>query len=190
MASWSDGAAYLEQQRDPRTVTPLAPSRPTKTSSPTRCQTRHWRLQRSPPSIRRLRICLYPYAPRAAPCSCSAFPQPRLEPTSPPSIRPTKISSPTRCPTRRSRMQRAWMPMLSCAGHYHRDIYPRVVIFVETRKAVHLGNSRGLRLHPLRFVRVRALVELHHILIGGHDALNMLIGELDLPGQWPRRNPC
>jgi hypothetical protein len=85
-------------------------------------------------------------------------------------------------------MQRAWMPMLSCAGHYHRDIYPRVVIFVETRKAVHLGNSRGLRLHPLRFVRVRALVELHHILIGGHDALNMLIGELDLPGQWPRRN--
>src|SRR5262249_54327291 len=52
--------------------------------------------------------------------------------------------------------------------------------FVETCKAVHLGNSRGLRFHPrVRFVR-RALIELRHVLKRGHDTLNMLLGELDL----------
>src|SRR2546430_11297609 len=59
---------------------------------------------------------------------------------------------------------------------------PRVVIFGEARKAVLLGNSLGLRLHLriIRFVRIRALVELRHVLMGGHDPLNVLLGELDL----------
>src|SRR5262245_40482220 len=67
------------------------------------------------------------------------------------------------------------------AGHYHRDIYPRIVILLEVRKAILLGNSRSLRLHlQIRFVRIYSLVELRHVLIGGHNALNMLLGELDL----------
>src|SRR5262249_38679373 len=67
------------------------------------------------------------------------------------------------------------------AVHDHRDIHRRVFILRETRKATLLGNSPGLRLHlRIRFVGIRAVVELRHILGGGHEALNMLLGELDL----------
>src|SRR2546422_8791635 len=63
------------------------------------------------------------------------------------------------------------------------------VIFVNTffvlreaRKAVLFGNSRGLRLHlrVFRFVRLRAIVDLRNVLVGGHQALNMLVGQFDL----------
>src|SRR5262249_45599721 len=54
------------------------------------------------------------------------------------------------------------------------------------REAVLLGGL-GLRLHlRIRFVRIRALVELHHVLVGAHEALNMLLGELDLLALLPR----
>src|SRR5262249_48665767 len=44
-----------------------------------------------------------------------------------------------------------------------------------------LGDSLGLRLHlRIRFVWVRALVELHHVVVGANEVLNMLLGELDL----------
>src|SRR5262249_3706714 len=67
------------------------------------------------------------------------------------------------------------------AVHDHCDIHRRVFILRETRKATLLGNSPGLRLHlRIRFVGIRAVVELRHILGGGHEALNMLLGELDL----------
>jgi hypothetical protein len=43
------------------------------------------------------------------------------------------------------------------------------------------GHAIGLRLHlRIRFVWIRGLVELRHVLGGGHEALNMLLGELDL----------
>src|SRR5262249_48930012 len=49
------------------------------------------------------------------------------------------------------------------------------------RKATRLGNSPGLRLQlRIRFVRIRAIVELRNVIVGGHEALNMLLGELDL----------
>src|SRR5262249_32078539 len=52
----------------------------------------------------------------------------------------------------------------------------------EARKAILLGDSRGLRLHLriFRFVRLRAIVDLGDVLVGGHEVLNMLVGELDL----------
>ena len=56
-----------------------------------------------------------------------------------------------------------------------------VFILRETRKATLLGNSPGLRLHlRIRFVGIRVVVELSHIFEGSHEALNMLLGELDL----------
>src|SRR5262249_42203304 len=67
------------------------------------------------------------------------------------------------------------------AGHDHRDIHRCDIIFVEARKAVLLGNSPRLRLHLwIRFVWICAVVELRHVLGGGHEALDMLLGELDL----------
>src|SRR6266404_4060771 len=61
------------------------------------------------------------------------------------------------------------------------EIFIDAVIFGEARKAVLLGNNPGLRLHlRIRFVRIRAVVEPRHVLGGGHEALNMLLGELDL----------
>src|SRR5262249_11063172 len=68
------------------------------------------------------------------------------------------------------------------ARHDHRDIHRHVVILGEARKAVLLGNSRSLRLHLriFRFVRLRAIVDLRNVLVGGHEALNMLFSELDL----------
>jgi hypothetical protein len=52
----------------------------------------------------------------------------------------------------------------------------------EARKAVLLGNSVRLRLHLriFQFVRLRAVVELRYVLVGGHEALNMLVGQFDL----------
>src|SRR5262249_11862321 len=80
-----------------------------------------------------------------------------------------------------------WSPLSEFLGlrvdavHDHCDIHRRVFILRETRKATLLGNSPGLRLHlRIRFVGIRAVVELRHILGGGHEALNMLLGELDL----------
>src|SRR5512133_2059759 len=56
-----------------------------------------------------------------------------------------------------------------------------VLILGEARETVLLGNSPGLRLHlRIRLVRIRAIVELRNVLGGGHEALNMLLGELDL----------
>src|SRR2546421_11982245 len=44
-----------------------------------------------------------------------------------------------------------------------------VVILGEAPKAVLLGKSRGLRLHlGIRFVRIRAIVELRNVIVGGH----------------------
>jgi hypothetical protein len=49
------------------------------------------------------------------------------------------------------------------------------------RKAVFLGDSLGLRLHlRIRFVGIRALVDLSHVLVGRYEVLNMLLSELDL----------
>src|SRR5262252_8400066 len=64
-----------------------------------------------------------------------------------------------------------------------------IVIFVNTSsywarlaKPFFFGDSRGLRLHlrTFRFVRLRAIVELGDVLVGGHEVLNMLVGEFDL----------
>src|SRR5215468_3713845 len=64
-----------------------------------------------------------------------------------------------------------------------------IVIFVNTSsywarlaKPFFFGDSRGLRLHLriFRFVRLRAIVELGDVLVGGHEVLNMLVGEFDL----------
>src|SRR5262245_40310585 len=63
----------------------------------------------------------------------------------------------------------------------HRDIRRHVVILGEARKAILLGESRSLRLHlRVRFLRIRAIVEFFHVLVGGHKALNQLLGKLDL----------
>src|SRR5271165_2853905 len=54
-------------------------------------------------------------------------------------------------------------------------------MFGEARKAVLLGNNLGPRIHlRIRFVRIRAIVELRHVLGGGDEGLNMLLGKLDL----------
>src|SRR5215468_2734316 len=57
-----------------------------------------------------------------------------------------------------------------------------IVILGEARKAILLGDSRGLRLHLriFRFVGFRAIVELGDVLVGGHEVLDMLVGEFDL----------
>src|SRR5262245_56547001 len=63
-----------------------------------------------------------------------------------------------------------------------------ITIFVDTSsywarlaKPFFLATTTGLRLHlRIRFVRIRAVVEPRHVLGGGHEALNMLLGELDL----------
>src|SRR6516165_2373691 len=56
-----------------------------------------------------------------------------------------------------------------------------IEIFIDAREAVLLGDSRGLRLHlRVRFVRIGVRVELSHVLGGGHEALDVLVGELDL----------
>src|SRR5262245_29995990 len=62
-----------------------------------------------------------------------------------------------------------------------RDVASHVVVFVEACKAVLLGERRGLRVHlRIRFVRIRALVELGHALGGRQEAFDLLLGELDL----------
>jgi hypothetical protein len=51
----------------------------------------------------------------------------------------------------------------------------------EARKAILLGESGGLCLHlRVRFVQVLATVEFRHVLVGGHEVLNQLLGELNL----------
>src|SRR5262245_61245266 len=54
-----------------------------------------------------------------------------------------------------------------------------IVIFVNTSSYC---ACRGLRLHlrVFRFVRLRAIIDLRNVLVGGHEALNMLVGEFDL----------
>src|SRR5207245_11185328 len=54
------------------------------------------------------------------------------------------------------------------------------IVVVEACKGGLLGDSLGLRLHLWVLFRIRAIVELRHVLVGGHEALNMLLGELDL----------
>src|SRR5262249_1179633 len=64
------------------------------------------------------------------------------------------------------------------ARHDHRDIHQHIVILSEAGKAILLGKRPGLRLYlRVRFVRIRVMVELRHVLIGGHEALNLLLGE-------------
>src|SRR6516164_7265033 len=55
-----------------------------------------------------------------------------------------------------------------------------IKIFVEAREAV-LPGGLGLHLHlRIRFVWIRAVVEFRHVLAGAHEALNVLLGGLDL----------
>src|SRR5262245_48111848 len=65
--------------------------------------------------------------------------------------------------------------------HDHRDIRRHDVVVGKARKAVPLGDrvSLSLRLR-IRLVEIRAVVELRHVLVGAHEALNLLLRELDL----------
>src|SRR5215831_349704 len=65
--------------------------------------------------------------------------------------------------------------------HDHRDIRRHDVVVGKARKAVPLGDrvSLSLRLR-IRLVDIRAVVELRHVLVGAHEALNLLLRELDL----------
>src|SRR5262249_55777846 len=63
-----------------------------------------------------------------------------------------------------------------------------IVMFVKTSsywarlaKPFFFGDNRGLRVHlRIRFVRLRARVDLRNVLVGGHEALDMLVGQFDL----------
>src|SRR5215471_14154902 len=67
------------------------------------------------------------------------------------------------------------------AGHDHCDIRRHVLILGEARKAVLFGDNRGLRVYlRIRFVRIRAIIEIRNVIKRGHEALNVLLSELDL----------
>src|SRR6516165_12287465 len=54
-------------------------------------------------------------------------------------------------------------------------------MFCEACKAVLLSNNLGLRIYlRIRFIQVRTIIELCHLLMGGDEVLDMLLGELDL----------